>query len=76
MSEEKQIDKAGKSDVLGPSSEKTTVTVEKGDHHLVCDAGGSPNGTKVHPQPTNDPLDPLNWPKMQKHVILAIVMLK
>jgi hypothetical protein len=34
----------------------------------------SGNGTQVHPQPTNDPLDPLNWTKLRKHTILAIVM--
>ncbi|BCS11834.1 hypothetical protein ALUC_41174S [Aspergillus luchuensis] len=32
--------------------------------------------THVHPTPTSDPLDPLNWPRWQKHVILGIVMLK
>jgi hypothetical protein len=30
----------------------------------------------VHPQPTADPLDPLNWPRLQKNTILGIVMLK
>lgn len=34
------------------------------------------NGIKLHPQPTSDALDPLNWSKFQKHVILAIVMFK
>jgi hypothetical protein len=34
------------------------------------------NGIRVHPQPTCDPLDPLNWSWLQKHTILAIVMLK
>ncbi|KAL4889583.1 major facilitator superfamily domain-containing protein [Aspergillus ambiguus] len=34
------------------------------------------NGLRVHPQPTADPLDPLNWSLMQKHTILGIVMLK
>ncbi|KAL4761207.1 putative MFS transporter [Aspergillus foveolatus] len=34
------------------------------------------NGVRVHPQPTCDPLDPLNWSWLQKHTILAIVMLK
>ena len=36
----------------------------------------SKDGLAVHPQPTTDPLDPLNWSKMKKHVILAIVMFK
>lgn len=34
------------------------------------------NGIRVHPQPTADKLDPLNWPRTQKHTILAIVMFK
>ncbi|KAL4988720.1 major facilitator superfamily domain-containing protein [Aspergillus falconensis] len=33
------------------------------------------NGLRVHPQPTSDPLDPLNWSRVQKHTILGIVML-
>ncbi|KAL5363400.1 major facilitator superfamily domain-containing protein [Aspergillus floccosus] len=34
------------------------------------------NGLKIHPQPTSDLLDPLNWSRLQKHTILGIVMLK
>lgn len=34
------------------------------------------DGDIVHPQPTSDPLDPLNWSRHQKHTILGIVMLK
>ncbi|PGH00327.1 hypothetical protein AJ80_09182 [Polytolypa hystricis UAMH7299] len=34
------------------------------------------DGIKLHPQPTADPLDPLNWSSVRKHVILGIVMLK
>lgn len=34
------------------------------------------DGTKLHPQPTADSLDPLNWSKARKHIILGIVMLK
>ncbi|KIX04437.1 uncharacterized protein Z518_05305 [Rhinocladiella mackenziei CBS 650.93] len=34
------------------------------------------DGFRVHPQPTSDPLDPLNWSSFQKHSILAIVMFK
>lgn len=32
------------------------------------------DGVRLHPQPTADPLDPLNWSKMRKNSILAIVM--
>lgn len=34
------------------------------------------DGIRVHPQPTSDPLDPLNWTTFQKHTILAIIMYK
>ena len=34
----------------------------------------SKDGLKSHPQPTADPLDPLNWTSVRKHTILAIVM--
>jgi hypothetical protein len=34
------------------------------------------DGVRVHPQPTSDPLDPLNWSKLQKNGILGIVMFK
>lgn len=32
------------------------------------------DGFRLHPQPTSDPLDPLNWSSFRKHSILAIVM--
>ncbi|KAI4215982.1 MAG: hypothetical protein LQ351_001478 [Letrouitia transgressa] len=32
------------------------------------------DGMRLHPQPTSDPLDPLNWSSLKKHTILAIVM--
>ena len=34
------------------------------------------DGLRVHPQPTTDPLDPLNWSPWRKSSILAIVMIK
>lgn len=39
------------------------------EHHLV-----SKDGVVLHPQPTADALDPLNWSTCKKHSILAIVM--
>ncbi|KAL3470692.1 major facilitator superfamily domain-containing protein [Aspergillus californicus] len=50
------------------AQEKQAVTV--------ADTPVEHNGIQVHPQPTADPLDPLNWPRMQKNTILAIVMFK
>lgn len=34
------------------------------------------DGIQVHPQPTSDPLDPLNWSFLRKHTILGTVALK
>lgn len=34
------------------------------------------DGDPVHPRPTLDTLDPLNWSRLQKGTILGIVMLK
>lgn len=39
------------------------------EHHIV-----SKDGIVLHPQPTADALDPLNWSSWKKHTILAIVM--
>jgi hypothetical protein len=76
MSEEKDIEKTSQNNGPSTSSGQMQVSIEKGDTHLVCNAGGTADGSKVHPQPTTDPLDPLNWSTLQKHVILAIVMFK
>ena len=46
------------------------------DHGAGEDIKITKDGVEVHPQPTADPLDPLNWTKWRKHVILAIVMMK
>lgn len=50
------------------------VSNEKGsvphvEHHIV-----SKDGVVLHPQPTADALDPLNWSAWKKNSILAIVM--
>lgn len=45
------------------SNEKTDVSLRQ-------------DGDTIHPQRTPDPLDPLNWSRLQKHTILSIVMLK
>jgi len=40
------------------------------------EGGLTKDGVRLHPQPTSDPLDPLNWSSFRKHLILAIVMWK
>ncbi|KAL9117667.1 MAG: hypothetical protein Q9187_005796 [Circinaria calcarea] len=55
----------------GAGNEKGPIDLDKSEAGVLMK-----DGLKLHPQPTADPLDPLNWPTWRKHVILAIVMLK
>ncbi|KAL8830951.1 MAG: hypothetical protein Q9170_005500 [Blastenia crenularia] len=55
----------------GQLDEKTPIDSDLGQSDEV---GVVRDGIAVHPQPTADPLDPLNWSTFKKHVILAIVM--
>ena len=60
----------GDAELEGPS-EKGTIL---GGDRQSYDISISKDGVKLHPQPTADPLDPLNWSSAKKHTILAIVM--
>lgn len=51
-----------------PDNEKVPAAVEADLAVVLRD------GLKLHPQPTSDPLDPLNWSKAKKNTVLAIVM--
>lgn len=57
-----------------PPSLKSASSKDVGQVDM--EAATTPDGLKLHPQPTSDPLDPLNWSKLKKHTILAIVMFK
>ncbi|GME31934.1 putative mfs transporter protein [Neofusicoccum parvum] len=50
-----------------PDNEKVPAAVEADLAVVLRD------GLKLHPQPTSDPLDPLNWSKAKKNTVLAIV---
>lgn len=62
--------------------EKTHGARERHDaekHAFGIDAGSSGvvvvrDNAILHPQPTADPCDPLNWSRLKKHTILGIVM--
>ncbi len=64
----------------GSDGSKGTQDVEDGQDVMNAgrnnsvDVAVSKNGLKLQPQPTADPLDPLNWTSLKKHTILAIVM--
>ncbi|PYI04563.1 MFS transporter [Aspergillus sclerotiicarbonarius CBS 121057] len=62
-----------------PPTQSESVTVSEKQSESAADANDLPieqHGMHVHPTPTADPLDPLNWPHCQKHTILGIVMFK
>lgn len=77
MTQHFSVEKAEK--VLGKDDLEPERLVEKGtiilgEGRQSYDVGISKDGLKLHPQPTADPLDPLNWSWVRKHTILAIVM--
>ncbi|KAJ5342489.1 Major facilitator superfamily domain general substrate transporter [Penicillium brevicompactum] len=64
----------GKNNVKNDDPESIDTSVGQ-DTHILYNAAVNKNGIKLHPQPTADSLDPLNWSSLQKHAILSIVML-
>lgn len=57
--------------------EKPYVPALHGDQKPVSgDAAVTRDGIQVHPQPTSDSLDPLNWTSWRKHSILGIICFK
>lgn len=72
MSEEKRNEARGK-EYGAPASVNEKRSVDESaaqSYELVVVR----DGIKTHPQPTADPMDPLNWSPAKKHTILAIVM--
>lgn len=68
----KQGDEAITTEKAKAPSNSESASIRNG----AVDAAMTAGGTKLHPQPTDDALDPLNWSRTTKHVILAIVMFK
>ncbi|KAJ5490457.1 Major facilitator superfamily domain general substrate transporter [Penicillium expansum] len=62
-------------DTKNDDFDQTHTPVDQGSQVLYS-AVVNKNGIRIHPQPTADSLDPLNWSRLQKHVILSIVMFK
>ena len=56
---------------INDSNEKANFD---GDAGRTYETAIKKNGVKLHPQPTSDPLDPLNWTSFRKHSVLGIVM--
>ncbi|KAI9876639.1 MAG: hypothetical protein M1830_006039 [Pleopsidium flavum] len=59
--------------LLDGIQEKATLNHENRENY---EGELTKNGARLQPQPTADPLDPLNWSSFKKHLILAIVMWK
>ncbi|KAJ5496292.1 Major facilitator superfamily domain general substrate transporter [Penicillium fimorum] len=62
-------------DIKNDDFNQTHTPVDQGTQVLYS-AAVNKNGIRLHPQPTADSLDPVNWSRFQKHVILSIVMFK
>lgn len=58
------------------TQEKPNVKKEEDIQGESYDFAVEKDGVRMHPQPTSDPLDPLNWSSFKKHSILGIVMFK
>lgn len=58
-----------KTDAIGKEKQESIIGETFG-------GGLMKNGIRIHPQPTSDPLDPLNWSTLQKFSIVAIVMVE
>lgn len=56
-----------------PTNEKAAVDVNNNHEELDVPVI-TKDGFRMHPQPTSDPHDPLNWSRWKKNSILAIVM--
>lgn len=65
----------GEKDTKSDDFDPTHTPVDQGTQ-ILYNAEINKNGIRLHPQPTADSLDPLNWSSLQKHGILSIVMLK
>lgn len=76
MNGPKYTEKGDPDQILSESGDQTPVNVGHGAQIAIDVPAINKEGTKLHPQPTSDALDPLNWSNFQKHVILAIVMFK
>lgn len=66
--EEEKVDKLA----LAPDVDAKQETHIKPDQAITI----LKDGLAVFPNPTSDPLDPLNWSSVRKHSILAVVCLK
>ncbi|RHZ68073.1 hypothetical protein CDV55_107689 [Aspergillus turcosus] len=73
MGEEQNKADLGSSQSVSAINEKQSVPVELG---VIGETTTEQNGVRIHPQPTSDPLDPLNWSRLEKHTVLGIVMFK
>lgn len=57
----------------GEQKNKRNTGVES---EVSYDLAVSKDGVRLHPQPTPDPRDPLNWSTVRKNTVLGIVMFK
>ncbi|KAJ5121459.1 uncharacterized protein N7515_009420 [Penicillium bovifimosum] len=61
---------------IGSDDQDNQTHTSMAQGQILYHAAVGKNGIRLHPQPTADALDPLNWSRLQKHTILSIVMFK
>jgi hypothetical protein len=76
MNDPKYAEKYDLEHNVDDAGDQEAVNLDNGVQIAIDVPAVNRNGNQLHPQPTSDALDPLNWSKFQKHVILAIVMFK
>ncbi|EXJ94156.1 hypothetical protein A1O1_02549 [Capronia coronata CBS 617.96] len=73
---EKQHTPQGDGEALQNGTHEKSESNTVAPHPAAAENVVTRDGVRLHPQPTSDPLDPLNWSSFQKHTILAVVMFK
>ncbi|KAJ5919907.1 Major facilitator superfamily domain general substrate transporter [Penicillium verhagenii] len=76
MSDQKSNEKSDPDRIINESGGQAPIKIDHGSQISINVPAVTRGGIKLHPQPTSDALDPLNWSNFHKNVILAIVMFK
>ena len=76
LDKQEVVEKDKKDGAFRASNDRISTTPIDHGTQILYQVAVNKNGIKLHPQPTSDSLDPLNWSSLQKHTILAIVMFK
>ncbi|OGE53086.1 hypothetical protein PENARI_c008G10144 [Penicillium arizonense] len=76
LEKQEMVEKDKRNGAFRASNDRISTTPIDHGTQILYQVALNKSGIKLHPQPTSDSLDPLNWSSLQKHTILAIVMFK